>query len=430
MTFYFDNAATTKIKPEVLSEMMPYLREEYGNPSSLYGIGRSAKRAIDSAREKVANLINCDKNEIYFTGCGTESDNTALKGIAYKFFNSKEENLGKVWNEAEDVKKQDEEISDINKTEEIEDKKIQNQGEEITENIIENKIKKNHIITTKIEHHAILESCKSLEKQGFEITYLDVDKDGLINLQELENAIKEETILISIMFANNEIGTIQPIKEIAKITKQKNVIFHTDAVQAIGNVPIDVKEMGIDMLSLSGHKIHAPKGIGALYVRKGIEFEPFMNGGHQEKNKRAGTENLAGIVGLGKACEIAKENLEYHTKHVGNLRDYFLEQVSKNIENIKINGSMEHRLPGNANISFIGIDSTALLLELDKKGICCSSGSACNSGESNPSHVLTAIGLDSETAKSALRFTFGELNTRAEVDYLVQNLIECVGKLK
>ncbi len=391
MTFYFDNAATTKIKPEVVSEMLPYLREEYGNPSSLYGIGRSAKKAIDRAREKVAKLINCDKGEIYFTGCGTESDNTALKGIAYRY------------------------------------KDVKNIGEVISN---KNKIKKNHIITTKIEHHAILESCKNLERQGFEITYLDVDKYGLINLQELKNAIKEETILISIMFANNEVGTIQPIKEIAKIAKQKNVIFHTDAVQAVGNIPIDVKEMGIDMLSLSGHKIYAPKGIGALYVRKGIEFESFMNGGHQEKNKRAGTENLAGIVGLGKACELANENLEYHTKHVGALRDYFLEQVSKNIDNIKINGTMEHRLPGNANISFIGIDSTALLLELDKKGICCSSGSACNSGESNPSHVLTALGVDSETAKSTLRFTFGEFNTRAEVDYLVQNLIECVWNLR
>jgi len=382
LTFYFDNAATTKIKPEVLSEMMPYLREEYGNPSSLYGIGRSAKRAIENARKQVADLINCDKNEIYFTGCGTESDNTALKGIAYKF-----------------KEKWDKEI-------------------------------KNHIITTKIEHHAILESCKNLEQQGFEITYLDVDKDGLINLQKLENAIKEETILISIMFANNEIGTIEPIKEIAKIAKQRNIIFHTDAVQAVGNIPLNVKEMGIDMLSLSGHKIHAPKGIGALYVRKEIEFEPFMNGGHQEKNKRAGTENLTGIVGLGKACELAKDNLEYHIKHVCRLRDYFIEQVMKNIENVKINGSMEYRLPGNANISFLGIDSTALLLELDKKGICCSSGSACNSGETNPSHVLTAIGLDSETAKSALRVTLGEFNTRAEVEYLVQNLIECVEKLK
>lgn len=391
MTFYFDNAATTKIKPEVLSEMMPYLREEYGNPSSLYGIGRSAKRAIDTAREKVAKLINCDKYEIYFTGCGTESDNTALKGIAYRFKDS--------WNK--DVKNTDEAKSE-----------------------------KNHIITTKIEHHAILESCKNLEKQGFEITYLDVDKDGLINLQELENAIKEETILISIMFANNEIGTIEPIEKIAELAKQKNVIFHTDAVQAIGNTPINVKELGIDMLSLSGHKIHAPKGIGALYVRKGIEFDSFMNGGHQEKNKRAGTENLAGIVGLGKACELAKENLEYHIKHVRGLRDYYIEQVLKNIKNVKINGSMKYRLPGNANISFIGIDSTALLLELDKAGVCCSSGSACNSSEATPSHVLTAIGLDSETAKSALRVTFGEFNTRAEVDYLLQNLKQCVMKLR
>ncbi|MBR0427112.1 MAG: cysteine desulfurase NifS [Clostridia bacterium] len=391
LTFYFDNAATTKIKPEVLSEMMPYLREEYGNPSSLYGIGRSAKRAIDTAREKVAKLINCDKYEIYFTGCGTESDNTALKGIAYRFKDS--------WNK--DVKNTDEAKSE-----------------------------KNHIITTKIEHHAILESCKNLEKQGFEITYLDVDKDGLINLQELENAIKEETILISIMFANNEIGTIEPIEKIAELAKQKNVIFHTDAVQAIGNTPINVKELGIDMLSLSGHKIHAPKGIGALYVRKGIEFDSFMNGGHQEKNKRAGTENLAGIVGLGKACELAKENLEYHIKHVRGLRDYYIEQVLKNIKNVKINGSMKYRLPGNANISFIGIDSTALLLELDKAGVCCSSGSACNSSEATPSHVLTAIGLDSETAKSALRVTFGEFNTRAEVDYLLQNLKQCVMKLR
>ena len=384
MTFYFDNSATTKIKPEVLKEMMPYLTEEYGNPSSLYGIGRSAKKAIDIARDKVANLINCDKNEIYFTGGGTESDNTALKGIAYR---AKEE-----WNK------------DSNK--------------------------KNHIITSKIEHHAILETCKSLEKEEFDITYLDVDKDGMINLQELENAIKEETFLISIMFANNEIGTIEPIEKIAKLAKHKNIIFHTDAVQAIGNVPINVKELGIDMLSLSGHKIHAPKGVGALYVRKDIEFDSFMKGGHQERNKRAGTENLAGIVGLGKACELAKENMDYHIRHVRGLRDYFIEQISKNIENIRINGSMKHRLPGNANISFIGIDSTALLLELDKQGICCSSGSACNSREATPSHVLTAIGLDSEMAKSTLRFTFGEFNTKTEVEYLIQKIKQCETKLK
>ncbi len=377
MTFYFDNAATTKIKPEVIKSMMPYLTEEYGNPSSLYHIGRSARKAIDTARKQVADLINCKKNEIYFTGCGTESDNTALKGIAYR-----------------------------------------------------NKEKGNHIITTKIEHHAILEPCKTLEKQGFDITYLDVDKDGMISLQELENTITDKTILISVMFANNEIGTIEPIEEIAKIAKSKNVIFHTDAVQAVGNILIDVNRMEIDMLSMSGHKINAPKGIGALYVKDGIEFDKFLNGGHQEKDKRAGTENLAGIVGMGKACEIAKNDLDYHIKHIKNLRDYFNEEVKKNIENIRINGSQNNRLPGNSNISFLGIDSTALLLELDKKGICCSSGSACNSKEEKPSHVLTAIGLDTDTAKSTLRFTFGEFNTKAEVDYLLQNLKESIKKLR
>lgn len=377
MIFYFDNAATTKIKTEVLNAMIPYLTEEYGNPSSLYSIGRSSKRAIENARQEVAKLINCDKSEIYFTGCGTESDNTALKGIAHRY-----------------------------------------------------KEKGNHIITTKIEHHAILESCKTLERQGFDITYLNVDERGIVDLQQLENAVNEKTVLISIMFANNEIGTIQPIKEIAKIANQKNIIFHTDAVQAVGNIAIDVKEMGIDMLSMSGHKIYAPKGVGALYVKKEIEFDRFMDGGHQEKNKRAGTENITEIVGLGKACEIARQNLEWHIRHLKNLRDYFIEQVQKNIDNLKINGSMEQRLPGNANISFLGVDSTALLLELDKKGICCSSGSACNSSEASPSHVLTAIGLDSEIVKSALRVTFGEFNTKTEVDYLVQNLIRSVKELR
>ena len=377
MTFYFDNAATTKIKPEVLNEMMPYLTEEYGNPSSLYSIGRSAKRAVERARTQVANLINANRNEIYFTGCGTESDNTALKGIAYGY-----------------------------------------------------KDKGNHIITSKIEHNAILESCKMLEKKGFKITYLNVDKDGIINLQELENSITKNTILISIMFANNEIGSIQPIKQIAKIAKKNNIVFHTDAVQAVGNVPIDVEELGIDMLSMSGHKINAPKGIGALYVRNGIEFEKFMNGGHQEKNKRAGTENLAGIVGLGKACELARTNLRYHIEYIKRLRDYYHLLVLNNINNVKINGSMESRLPGNSNISFLGVDSTALLLELDKKGICCSAGSACNSGEAVPSHVLTAIGLDSEISKSALRVTFGDNNSKEEVEYLVENIKKSVQKLR
>ena len=376
-TYYFDNAATTKVKKEVLQEMLPYYSEKYGNPSAVYAIAREAKKDIEKSREKVANLIGCDKKEIYFTASGSEADNTAIKSIAYK-----------------------------------------------------NRFKGNHIITSKIEHHAILESCEFLEKQGFEITYLNVDKNGFINLNELRNSIREETILISIMFANNEIGTIEPIEDIAQIAKEKNIIFHTDAVQAVGNVNIDVKSMGIDMLSLSGHKIYGPKGIGALYVKNGIEFDKFINGGHQERNKRAGTENTAGIIGLGKASELAKESLNEHIKKVKELRDYYVEQVNNKIPNIRINGALNARLPGNSNISFEGVNGNDLLLELDNVGICASSGSACNSEETAPSHVLSAIGLDSKTAKSALRVTFGEFNTRAEVDFLVQNLIECVGKLK
>lgn len=377
MTFYFDNAATTRIKPEVVKEMMQYLTEDYGNASSLYSIGRKAKKAIENSRSQVANLIGANKNEIYFTGCGSESDNTALKGIAYRYKN-----------------------------------------------------KGNHIITSKIEHHAVLESCKFLEKQGFNVTYLDVDSDGLINPLELEKAITDKTILISIMFANNEIGTIEPIEEISKIANSRNIIFHTDAVQAVGNVPIDVKKLGIDLLSMSGHKIYGPKGIGALYVKDGVDFEKFLNGGHQEKNKRAGTENLAGIVGLGKACELAKNNLYYHINHLKSLRDYYHLRIFNYFQDAKLNGSTSYRLPGNSNISFLGIDSTALLLELDKYGICTSSGSACNSSESAPSHVLSAIGLNDSLAKSALRVTFGEYNSEIEVDYLVQCLIECIRKLK
>lgn len=375
MIYYFDNAATTKIKPEVLNAMIPYLSKEYGNPSSLYSIGRNAKRAIEDAREKVAKLINANKNEIYFTSCGSESDNTAIKGIAYRY-----------------------------------------------------KGKGNHIITSKIEHHAILESCKDLEKKGFKITYLNVNENGIVDLNELEESINDKTILISIMFANNEIGTIQPIEKIAKIAKSHNIIFHTDAVQAAGNITIDVKDMGIDMLSISGHKINAPKGVGALYVKQGIEFDKFMNGGHQERNKRAGTENLAEIVGFGKACEIAKNNIENHNKYLKELRDYFISELLKTEKNIKINGSMKNRLPGNMNISIKGVDATKLLLELDKKGICISTGSACNSGETTPSHVLTAIGLKSDDAKSAIRVTFGENNTKEEIDFLIENICKYIKK--
>ena len=374
---YFDNAATTRVKEDVLEEMLPYFTERYGNPSSMYTKGRETRKAVEEARTKVAALINCKPNEIYFTGCGTESDNMAIKGVAYA-----------------------------------------------------NWRKGKHIITSKIEHPAILHTCQNLQNHGFEVTYLDVDKNGFINLDELKNAIRNDTILISIMFANNEIGTIQPIHEIAQIAKMYNIIFHTDSVQACGNVPIDVQKMGIDMLSLSGHKLYAPKGIGALYVRNGIQFEKFMDGGHQEKNKRAGTENVPGIIGLGKACELAKNNLNNHMKHLQEMRDYYISQVKERIPNIKLNGSLEKRLPGNANFSFEGIDGESLLLNLDAKGICASSGSACTTGSTSPSHVLLAIGLSPELANGALRTTFGEENTKEDVDYLVENLAEIVERLR
>ena len=374
---YFDNSATTRVKDEVFKEMIPYLSIEYGNPSSLYSIGRSAKRAISEARRRVASLINCSPEEIYFTSCGSESDNTALKGIAY-----------------------------------------------------DNKEKGNHIITSKIEHPAILNSCKSLENKGFKISYIDVDKDGMLNLEKLESEITNQTILISIMYANNEIGTIEPIKEIAQIAHSHGIIFHTDAVQAVGNIPIDVRKMNIDMLSLSGHKLYAPKGIGALYVKSGIEFERFMDGGHQEKNKRSGTENVAEIVALGKACQIAEKNIEQYQQKLKNLRDYSLNKIQEKIPDIYINGPMERRLPGNINISFKDLNSGELLLRLDEVGICASGGSACSSKEASPSHVLTAIGLPSELSKGALRLTFGDYNTKEDVDYLVENLVRIVEEMR
>ncbi len=374
---YFDNAATTRVKEEVLQEMLPYFTEKYGNASSLYSIGRISKKAIEEARKKVASLINCNTNEIYFTGCGSESDNTIIKGIAYA-----KQKKGK------------------------------------------------HIITSEIEHPAVLHTCQMLERQGFEVTYLKVNKEGIISIEELRNSIRNDTILISIMFANNEIGSIQPIEMISKIARMYNIVFHTDAVQACGNVAIDVKRMGIDSLSLSGHKLHAPKGIGALYVKNGIEFEKFMDGGHQEKNKRAGTENVAGIVGLGKACELANINLKEHNRYLKELRDYFITQVKQKIPEAVLNGSMENRLPGNANFAFPFIDGEALLLNLDAKGICASAGSACTSGSSAPSHVLSSIGLPDELAHGSLRVTFGEENTKEDVDYLVESLCEIIKKLK
>lgn len=369
---YLDNSATTKIKTEVLNEMMPYLTIEYGNASSLYSIGRKAKKAIETARQQVAELIKCDPHEIYFTGSGSESDNTALKGFAYA-----------------------------------------------------NRKKENHIITSKIEHHAILETCETLERQGFEVSYIDVDEDGVIKIEELENAIKPSTILISVMTANNEIGTIEPIEEIARIAHEHNIPFHTDAVQAIGNMPIDVAKMGIDMLSLSGHKINAPKGVGALYIKNGIQVEKYINGGHQERNQRAGTENVAGIVGLGKACELANKNMNTHIKNLSKLRDYYIMKLQSEMpDKIRINGTMKNRLPGNANISFKGANASELIFKLDEKGICVSSGSACSSCDASPSHVLTAINVPEKYLNSAIRTTFGDSNTFEQVDYLVKCLRE------
>ncbi|MDB2150899.1 cysteine desulfurase NifS [Clostridium butyricum] len=364
---YMDYSATTYVKPEVLEEMMPYFTEKFGNPSSFYGISRETKRAIDTAREKVAKGLNCLPDEVYFTGGGSEADNWAIKGIA-----SAHKNKG------------------------------------------------NHIITTKIEHHAVLHTCQYLEKNGFEVTYLDVDSEGFINLDDLKNAITDKTILVSIMFANNEIGTIQPVKEIGEICKENKVFFHTDAVQAVGNVPIDVKEMNIDMLSLAGHKIYGPKGIGVLYIKKGIKIDNLIHGGAQEKNRRAGTENIASIVGLGKAMELATCNIEEHMEKMTSLRDRLIDGLLT-IPYTNLNGPRgEKRLPGNVNVRFRFIEGESILLSLDFKGVCASSGSACTSGSLDPSHVLLAIGLPHELAHGSLRLTLGAGSTEEDVDYVLE----------
>ncbi|MGN1310261.1 MAG: cysteine desulfurase NifS [Clostridia bacterium] len=374
---YFDHAATTPVKEEVLKEMLPYFSLEFGNPSSMYSLGRNAKKAKEDARKKVAQVLNCKPEEIYFTACGSESDNLAIKGIAYA-----------------------------------------------------NRYKGNHIITSKIEHPAVLNTCRTLEKEGFRITYLNVDKDGFINLEELRNSITNSTILITIMFANNEIGTIEPIYEIGKIAKMYNVIFHTDAVQAVGNVKIDVNELNIDSLSMSAHKFYGPKGVGALYVKENINFKKLQDGGHQEHDKRAGTENAAGIVGLAKAIEISYRNIDKYNEKIKYLRDYLITEIEKNIPDVKINGHRTKRLPGNVNLSIEGINGEDLLLNLDARGICASAGSACSTGNTNPSHVLTAIGLPESLSKGTLRITLGTENTKEDIDYLIRCLIECAGKLK
>ena len=374
---YLDNAATTKTSQEVVDAMLPYFTENYGNASSIYEVGQRSKEAITTAREEIAKVLGAKTEEIYFTAGGSEADNWALKA-AFEAYSQKG----------------------------------------------------NHIITTKIEHHAILHTCEYLEKKGAEITYLDVDENGLVNLDELQKAIRPETILISIMFANNEIGTIEPIKEIGMIAKEHGVLFHTDAVQAFGQVPIDVDEMNIDMLSSSAHKINGPKGIGFLYIRKGVKIRSFVHGGAQERKRRAGTENVPGIVGYGVAAKRAAETMEVRTAKERELRDYFIDRVLKEIPYVKLNGDPVKRLPNNINLSFRFVEGESLLIMLDMKGIAASSGSACTSGSLDPSHVLLAIGLPHEIAHGSLRLTLGEDTTKEDLDYTLEQLKEIIGKLR
>ena len=374
---YLDYSATTPVKEEVLKEMIPYFTEKFGNPSSLYDIGLESKDAVTHAREQVASLINAKPQEIYFTAGGTEADNWAVFGTVEKL-----------------------------------------------------KEKGNHIITTKIEHHAMLHSCQFLENEGCEITYLDIDKDGRIDLKQLEDSITDKTVLISIMLVNNEIGTIQPIKEAAAIAKKHGILFHTDAVQGLGNVPIDVKDMGVDMMSVSSHKIYGPKGSGALYIRKGVNIANYMHGGAQENRKRAGTENLAGIVGFGKAAELAKENFANHVEHCSSLRDYFKDRILSEIPDTYVNGTMDGRHPGNLNITFKYIEGESILLFLNQYGISVSTGSACSSTSLEPSHVLSALGIPVEMIHGTVRFTVGDFTTKEDIDYVVEHLKTIVEKLR
>ena len=377
MSIYMDNGATTRVTEPVFEAMKPYFCEVYGNPSSMHNFGYTARHAVEGAREAVAKAINADPNEIYFTGCGTESDNWAVRGAAYA-----------------------------------------------------NVKKGRHIITTAIEHHAILHTCQQLEKEGFEVTYLPVDEFGFVTAAQLDAAIRPDTTLVTIMTANNEIGTIEPIAELAKVAKAHGVLFHTDAVQAIGSVKIDVKAMDIDMLSMSGHKFHAPKGIGALYIRKGVRLQQFINGGAQERNKRAGTENLASIVGIGKAIELATADIDGHNEKLAKIRDHIIDRVLAEIPHSRVNGDRTQRLPGNVNMCFRFIEGESLLMLLDMKGIAASSGSACTSGSLDPSHVLLAIGLPHEIAHGSLRLSLSEENTMEEADFVVDSLVEIVAKLR
>ena len=375
---YMDYSATTPVKKEVVEEMMPYLTDYFGNASSFHSFGREAKEALDKARSQVASLINANPNEIYFTAGGTESDNWAIEGVAFAHKN-----------------------------------------------------KGNHIITSKIEHHGVLHPCEYLEKHhGFEVTYLDVDSEGRVDLEQLKNSIKDTTILITIMFANNEIGTIQPIKEIAEIAKEHKIIFHTDAVQAAGNINIDVKELGVDLMSMSSHKIYGPKGIGALYIKRGTKLHTFVHGGAQERKKRAGTENIPAIVGYGKAAEMAKENMDNHIEQLTKLRTKLIDGILERIPYTRVNGSLTHRLPGNVNFGFEFIEGEGILLLLDMLGIAASSGSACTSGSLDPSHVLMAIGLPHEIAHGSLRLSIGDFTTEEDIDYIIDNLPKVIERLR
>lgn len=374
---YMDHSATSPVDPEVFEAMKPYFVESFGNASTLYSLGREGKSAMEKAREEVASLIGADPKEIIFTSGGTESDNIAIKGTAYKF-----------------------------------------------------KAKGNHIITSAIEHPAVNETCRYLEKNGFEVTYLPVYNEGIVKVSDLEDAVTDKTILITIMHANNEIGTIQPIAEIAKIAREKGIYFHTDAVQTVGKIPVNVKELDVDMLSLSSHKLYGPKGIGALYIKKGVRIEPIMHGGGHERGIRPGTENVPGIVGLGKACSIAEENLEYNSKKVTKLRDMLIDNVLEKVEESYLNGHRTKRLPNNANFRFTGIEGESLILTLDTKGISASTGSACSSTKLEPSYVLMAIGLKEVEAHGSLRISLGKENTEEEIDYTVQAINEVVSKLR
>lgn len=374
---YLDNAATTPIRPEVFEAMKPYYLEEFANPSSVYTFAQRSRQAVEFARSQLADMLHAKSGEIYFTTGGSEADNWAIKMLA-------------------EARKE----------------------------------KGKHIITLKIEHHAVLHTCQYLEKQGYEVTYLEVDENGLISLEELKKSIRPDTILLSIMFANNEIGTIEPVAEIGKIAREHGIVFHTDAVQAFGHIPIDVEKMNIDALSASGHKFNGPKGVGFLYLRNGIKMQPLIHGGAQERGKRAGTINTPGIVGMGKAAELAKMQMEARIEKETKLRDYFIQQIREKIPYVKLNGDEKKRLPNNVNISFRFVEGESLLLMLDRAGVYASSGSACTSGSLDPSHVLLAIGLPHEIAHGSLRMTLSEETTKEDVDYVVEQLQNIIEKLR